>query len=193
MPWPQYEILSGLVDVLLILTGVALMVQVRILRKSVRKLRGRSLEISGEGSSHSSFPPTPAVSVSGPTPAERELERERQRLEALVREAEGIRSELSILFYDVQRFLDDLTPIARSSSTPDGKEKEGVVEPGRMYPLPGDEEFPDSGPPSARESMKETVLRLSREGRSVPEIASAIGRGEGEVAFLLSMEKVGRP
>ncbi|EQD23993.1 MAG: hypothetical protein D084_Lepto4C00634G0001, partial [Leptospirillum sp. Group IV 'UBA BS'] len=62
MPWPQYEILSGLVDVLLILTGVALMVQVRILRKSVRKLRGRSLEFPGKVFAFL-LPPDPAVSV----------------------------------------------------------------------------------------------------------------------------------
>ena len=189
MPWARFEMISGLVDVLLILSSVVLMVQVRILRKSVRKLKGRHPETYEVPQSS---PPSRVLAVPPPksTAMEEGLEVERRRLETLVREAEQLRSELSILFYDVQRFLDDLTPISRGPAPVDTGAQE---EAGRMFPLPDEGETPDPGRlPHPKESMKETVLRLSREGRSVPEIASAIGRGEGEVAFLLSMEKVGR-
>ena len=189
MLWARFEIISGMVDVLLILSAVVLMVQVRILRKSVRRLKVPHPE-TFEGLQTTPSSRVPAVAPPGSTGMDEGLEVERRRLETLVREAEQLRSELSILFYDVQRFLDDLTPISRGPSPGDSGVQE---EAGRMYPLPDEEEIPGSGGlPNSKESMKETVLRLSREGRSVPEIASAIGRGEGEVAFLLSMERVGR-
>ncbi len=190
MPWARFEIISGLVDVLLILSVVVLLVRVRILRRSFKRLRSRNPDpeafttVVPADFSREDKPP-----VNTRNEAREDLARE-QRLEGLIREAEGIRSELSILFYDVQRFLDDITPSGqgRGQNIPDGGE-----ETGRMYPLPEDEEvLPSKEAPQREESMKETVLRLSREGRSIPEIASAVGRAEGEVAFLLSMEKVGR-
>ena len=189
MPWARFEIISGLVDVLLILSAVVLMVRVRILRRSFKRLRGHV--------SDTQTPPAPVVFSRVPDPpretqreATEALDRERRRLEGLIRETEGIRSELSILFYDVQRFLDEIPPSGRASGQ---NIPEPLEETGKMYPLPEDEEIlPSREAPPREESMKETVLRLSREGRSIPEIASAVGRAEGEVAFLLSMEKVGR-
>ncbi len=191
MPWARFEIISGLVDVLLILSAVVLMVRVRILRNSLKRLRGHSSDPLFLPESSSSMVPKAESPSSGRKREESEaFDRERRRLEGLIREGEKVRSELSVLFYDVQRFLDELTMAERRGA---GEKPERLEESGKMYPLPEDElALPPAESGLREEPTKDLVLRLSREGRSIPEIAAAVGRAEGEVAFLLSMEKVGR-
>lgn len=188
----RFEIISGLLDTILILMGVVLMVQFRIIRKTLKRQRlHNSVEEPFYPSGVPSFRSQPLRdpgegSFFDSSTFKEDRDRERKRLDAAIRDAEQVRSELSVLFFDVQRFLDDLTPIVRPFS--------GVR-------IPVSEPPPSSAPPpdnpqetraaNPPESMKERVSRLAREGRTVSEIAAEVGRGEGEVAFLLSMEKVG--
>ena len=196
----EFEVISGAIDVLLVVMGIVLLVRVGILRKALKRRKSKE---------ESEVPPLAASSV--PTLSElalkessfrREMERERSRFQTLIRDAERMRAELQVLFYDIESLVDDLAKMKAASSvdvslsteppiiTPSGETThEG------MYLLPPEEE-PERPLPKRGEGerpLKETVLTLSREGHSVPEIAAAIGRSEGEVAFLLSMEKVGQP
>ena len=197
----EFEVISGAIDVLLVVMGIVLLVRVGILRKALKRRKSKE---------ESEVPPL-AASSSVPTLSElalkessfrREMERERSRFQTLIRDAERMRAELQVLFYDIESLVDDLAKMKAASSvdvslsaeppiiTPSGETThEG------MYLLPPEEE-PERPLPKRGEGerpLKETVLTLSREGHSVPEIAAAIGRSEGEVAFLLSMEKVGQP
>ena len=196
----EFEVISGAIDVLLVVMGIVLLVRVGILRKTLKRRKSKE---------EAEVPPLAASSV--PTLSElalkessfrREMERERSRFQTLIRDAERMRAELQVLFYDIESLVDDLAKMKAASSvdvslsaeppiiTPSGETThEG------MYLLPPEEE-PERPLPKRGEGerpLKETVLTLSREGHSVPEIAAAIGRSEGEVAFLLSMEKVGQP
>lgn len=184
MPWARFEVLSGFLNGLLIIFVVVLLVQMRIVRRSLKRMRSKPSFSSGEVLSPE---PVRAPYFNKETEEDREIiAKERKKLEHLVRETEQLRSELAILFYDVQRFMEEGAPSAKEISS---KDEDGTRESEEMYALPEE----DSALPSVEsEPMKETVIRLSREGRTIPEIAAAIGRGEGEVAFLLSMEKVGR-
>ena len=191
MQWARFEVISGLLDALLIVMGVVLMVQFRVIKKTLRRQRPASLQENGLSGPipsptpvFSSFMKSPADSAETETGLERkwkeERDREQKRFDTAIREVENMRSELSILMSDVQRFLDDLTPVVGSPS-----DKIPSPLPPQSPPLPPPLQFQE-------ESMKDRVFRLSREGRSVSEIAADVGRGEGEVAFLLAMEKVGR-
>ncbi len=179
MPLERFEVLTGIVGTVLILIGVVLLVEFRNLRQSLKRLNakmmglkdGAPLGISADalfGESHQI------------------LDEKRQRLEDLIREAENLRSDLSVLFYDIKRSMDEVAERKPSDASENEWSREDEV----MYPLPEEGEIPPPIP--VAEPLRETVLRHFREGRSIQEIASAIGRGEGEVAFILSMERVGR-
>jgi len=190
MRWAWFEVLSGLLYTLLILMGVVLMVQFRIIKKTLRKQR-IALRPEDGGVAPAVSPPPVFSSYAGNPPQadggnfeetrkwKEEREREQQRFDAAIREVERMRSELTILISDVQRFLDDLAPVVGSPAR-----KSSPAAPSRT-------DRP-SEPPAQEESMKDRVFRLAREGCSIAEIAADVGRGEGEVAFLLAMEKVGR-
>ncbi len=196
----EFEVISGAIDVLLVVMGIVLLVRVGILRKALK--RRKSKEESEVPPLAASSAPTLSDLVLKESSFRREMERERSRFQTLIRDAERMRAELQVLFYDIESLVDDLAKMKAASSvdvslsteppiiTPSGETtREG------MYLLPPEEEaerpLPKRG--EVERPLKETVLTLSREGHSVPEIAAAIGRSEGEVAFLLSMEKVGQP
>ncbi|MGC8529345.1 MAG: hypothetical protein ACP5OP_04005 [Leptospirillia bacterium] len=196
----EFEVISGAIDVLLVVMGIVLLVRVSILRKAIKRRKSKE-ETQGAPSSAS---PPPALSdlALKESAYRQEMERERSRFETLVRDAERMRAELQVLFYDIESLVDDLGKMKASSSvevsvSSDAKNPSppGESASGRMYDLPPESEPPRPLPKRIVEEkpLKETVLTLSREGHSVPEIAAAIGRSEGEVAFLLSMEKVGQP
>lgn len=179
MNWARFEIISGMLDVLLILLGVTLMVQFRVIKKSLarRRLRESGAGVGdGEDRADPTFSSVMAGAAVGNPKVEagwvEERDRERLRFEQAVREVERLRSELEILFFDVQRSLDDLSQAGNAPEVTYSR-------PARSVPVP------------AEETVRDRVFRMSREGRSVAEIAANVGRGEGEVAFLLAMEKVG--
>ena len=179
MNWARFEIISGMLDVLLILLGVTLMVQFRVIKKSLARRRVRETGTGG-GEGEDRADPTFSSVLAGTAVRDLKAEtdwigerdRERRRFEQAVREVERLRSELEILFFDVQRSLDDL---AQAGNAPEESQSRTV----RSVPVP------------AEETVRDRVFRMSREGRSVAEISADVGRGEGEVAFLLAMEKVG--
>lgn len=192
MRWAWFEVLSGLLYTLLILMGVVLMVQFRIIRKTLRRQRISLRPEEGGGapvvapspvfssfSGNGNFAQEDGRNFEEARKWKEEREREQKRFDAAIREVEQMRSELTILISDVQRFLDDLAPIVGSPAR-------------KSAPAPPPRTERPSGPPAQEESMKDRVFRLSREGFSIAEIAADVGRGEGEVAFLLAMEKVGR-
>ena len=196
----EFEVISGAIDAILVVMGIVLLVRVGILRKALKRRKPK-----GEAEVPPS-PESPVLALSDLALKEssfrREMESERTRFQSLIRDAERMRAELQVLFYDIESLVDDLAKkkagssvdISVSSDAPTPPPPGGTAS-GDMYILPLEGELPRPLPKRVAEEkpLKETVLTLSREGHSVPEIAAAIGRSEGEVAFLLSMEKVGQP
>jgi hypothetical protein len=189
MQWARFEVISGLLDALLIVMGVVLMVQFRVIKKTLRRQKAAFLQEDGLSGPLPSPPPAFSSFMKSPADSEETdldrkweeaRDRDQKRFDTAIREVEHMRSELSILMSDVQRFLDDLTPVVGGPTHKTNS------------PIPPSPQPPPAPIPYQEESMKDRVFRLSREGRSVSEIAADVGRGEGEVAFLLAMEKVGR-
>lgn len=190
----EFEVISGAVDALLVVMGIVLLVRVGMVRKTLKRRKPK------EDSSSPAFSLAPVAAPADLIEKEasfrREMERERARFQTLIRDAERMRAELQVLFHDIEGLVDDLAamksgspPVEISISSPPHEEENGG-----MYILPPEGE-PASPPHKVMVDdlpLKETVLNLSRKGHSVPEIAAAIGRSEGEVSFLLSMEKVGQ-
>ena len=196
----EFEVISGAIDAILVVMGIVLLVRVGILRKALKRRKPK-----GEAEVPPS-PESPVLALSDLALKEssfrREMESERYRFQSLIRDAERMRAELQVLFYDIESLVDDLAKMKAASSVELSLSTEspiitssGEAASGGMYLLPpeGEPERPLLKRGEPEKPLKETVLTLSREGHSVPEIAAAIGRSEGEVAFLLSMEKVGQP
>lgn len=201
MGFSEFEVITGMVEAVLIIMGVVLMVRLRMLRKALRTRKRIGADESP------SFQDNPPDSSSARLREEeeafrKEQGRERKRFESLIRDAEKMRAELQVLFYDIESLVDELGRMREAApSSPRPAEPGSPVPPaeeegGKMFILPGDDEvvpgIPSLGATDRERPLKETVLALSREGHSVPEIAQAIGRSEGEVSFLLSMERVGQ-
>lgn len=199
----EFEVITGMVEAVLIIMGVVLMVRLRMLRKAVRT---RNRIGTDESPSFQDNPRDSSVASAGLREEEeafrKEQGRERKRFESLIRDAEKMRAELQVLFYDIESLVDELGRMREAApSSPRPAEPGRPVPPaeeegGGMFILPGDDEvargIPPLGASDRDRPLKETVLALSRDGHSVPEIAQAIGRSEGEVSFLLSMERVGQ-
>lgn len=199
----EFEVITGMVEAVLIIMGVVLMVRLRMLRKAVRTRKRIGTD---ESPSFQDNPRDSSVASARLREEEesfrKEQGRERKRFESLIRDAEKMRAELQVLFYDIESLVDELGRMREAApSSPRPAEPGSPVPPageegGGMFILPDDDEvargIPPLGASDRDRPLKETVLALSREGHSVPEIAQAIGRSEGEVSFLLSMERVGQ-
>lgn len=197
----EFEVITGMVDAILIIMGVVLLVRVKMVRKTLRTRK------KVQADDTPSFPDISRDSSSVTRVREeeeafrKEQDRERKRFESLIRDAEQMRAELQVLFYDIESLVDELArmreavpPAARPADLGEAASPAGQEE-GGMYILPGEDDVDKETPvkvPDRDMPLKETVLALSREGHSVPDIAQAIGRSEGEVSFLLSLERVGQ-
>ncbi len=192
----EFEVISGALDALLVMMGIILLVRVGILRKTLKRHKTKEESPSSTFAMASVAPPADLIEKEASF--RREMERERAKFQMLIRDSERMRAEMQVLFHDIEALVDDLAtmkspppPVAISASP---SQDSGEDESGGMYILPPDKETPPSSRKVMAEDLplKETVLSLSKAGRSIPEIAQVIGRSEGEVSFLLSMEKVGK-
>ena len=189
----EFEVISGALDALLVMMGIILLVRVGILRKTLKRHKTKEESPSSTFAMASVAPPADLIEKEASF--RREMERERAKFQMLIRDSERMRAEMQVLFHDIEALVDDLATMKsppRVAISP--SQSSGEEESGGMYILPPDKETPPSSRKVVAEDLplKETVLSLSRAGRSIPEIAQVIGRSEGEVSFLLSMEKVGK-
>ncbi|MHB1926395.1 MAG: DUF6115 domain-containing protein [Leptospirillum sp.] len=175
-----FAVFQGILDGTILIFLAVVLAYVRVTRRQLRRLsRDRTV-----------YSPGSAVSGdSGHVPDPREvfarevLEERIGRLDELSREAAERADRLKLLLHDAQQWLEDLERLEKKIPPPVAPPESGM---------------PAAAKPSrpAREAKPEPrtdiekVLYLMEQGRTVPEIAQALGRGEGEIELMLGLSRL---
>ena len=176
----SFAVFQGILDGTLLIFLAVLLSYVRVVRGQMRRLTREKTVVSGireeSGEKMSAF-----------QESRESMENAIREMDALSREAAGRTDRLKLLLHDAQQWLEDLERLEKS---PTAEPSSGVSSPDPRNPS-----SPQSSNPS-RESRPEPrtdiekVLYLMEQGKTVPEIAQTLGRGEGEIELMLGLSRL---
>lgn len=179
-----FAVFQGILDGTILIFLAVVLAYVRVTRGQLRRL-SRDRTVSSSGST--------ASADSGQFPDPREafareaLEERIGRLDELSREAAERADRLKLLLHDAQQWLEDLERLEKKIPPPPSSP---VTPPeSGMPPAAKPSRSSREGKPEPRTDI-EKVLYLMEQGRTVPEIAQALGRGEGEIELMLGLSRL---
>ncbi len=179
-----FAVFQGILDGTILIFLAVVLAYVRVTRRQLRRLsRDRTAYSPGSAvSGDTGHVPDPRETF-----AREVLEERIGRLDELSREAAERADRLKLLLHDAQQWLEDLERLEKK-----------IPPPPAPPVAPPESGMPAAAKPSrsAREAKPEPrtdiekVLYLMEQGRTVPEIAQALGRGEGEIELMLGLSRL---
>ncbi|MHB8422460.1 MAG: hypothetical protein ACYC9S_11605 [Leptospirales bacterium] len=171
-----FRVFQGILDGTILIFLAIVVSYLRVLRRSVQRLRRERIL------------PAQSVYSGRPDPGEPELASAVVRdLNAATDRAGSMRDRMELLLHDAERWIEDLGNLERlQKSRMDSAETHSGREP-VMVEIAS---LPKPDPLSEPKSDVEKVRYLAGQGHSIREIAQSLGRGEGEVELMLGLSRL---
>ncbi|WP_053765005.1 DUF6115 domain-containing protein [Leptospirillum ferriphilum] len=176
----SFAVFQGILDGTLLIFLAVLLAYVRVVRGQLRRLTREKTASSGvreeTGEGMGLF-----------RESREALEKTIREMDALSREAAGRTDRLKLLLHDAQQWLEDLERLEKG---PTSDPASGTPPPEQKPSASGQSSGPHRPSRSEPRTDIEKVLYLMEQGKTVPEIAQSMGRGEGEIELMLGLSRL---
>ncbi len=176
----SFAVFQGILDGTLLIFLAVLLAYVRVVRGQLRRLTREKTASSGAreeaGAGMALF-----------RESREALEKTMRDMDALSREAAGRTDRLKLLLHDAQQWLEDLERLEKAPSSDPASVSPSLE---KQPPAPGQSSSPPRPSRPEPRTDIEKVLYLMEQGKTVPEIAQTMGRGEGEIELMLGLSRL---